>query len=55
LVEGERLPGRDFELPGDEIFTGDFFGYGVLDLEAGVHLHEEEFVGIVVENDWSLY
>ena len=51
LVLGERhLPaGRDDELPFDQILAGDRLGDGMLDLQAGVHLHEEE--GAVLVGD----
>ena len=43
LAEREGLAGGDAELPLDEVLAGDGLGDGVFDLEAGVHLHEEEF------------
>ena len=42
LVEPERLAGGDPELVGDEVATGHDLGHRVLDLEARVHLEEEE-------------
>ena len=42
LRERERLALRDLELPADEVGTGDALGDRMLDLEAGVHLQEEE-------------
>ncbi len=45
LGERERLAGRDPELPLDEVEPGDHLGDRVLDLQPGVHLHEEEGAG----------
>ena len=45
LVEGERLPRSDAQLPVDQVDAGDQFGDRVLDLKAGVHLHEKKLVG----------
>ena len=42
LGERERLAGRDADLLGDEVEAGDLLGHAVLDLQAGVHLEEEE-------------
>ena len=42
LRERERLARRDAELLGDEVEAGDLLGHAVLDLEARVHLEEEE-------------
>ena len=44
LAEREGFAGGDAELPLDEVLAGDGLGDGVFDLEAGVHLHEVEFV-----------
>ena len=45
LAERQRLPRGDAELPLDQVEPGDELGDGVLDLQARVHLHEEELVG----------
>eukprot|EP00128_Syssomonas_multiformis_P014383 Colp12_sorted_trinity150504_noHs@19408 len=42
LPQWECLPRRYLELPLDEVDTGDHLGDRVLDLQAGVHLHEVE-------------
>ena len=42
LGQRQRLPGGDAQLPFDEILAGDHLGDRVLDLQAGVHLHEVE-------------
>ena len=42
LAQRELLAGGDPELPLDEIDAGDHLGHRMLDLEAGVHLHEVE-------------
>ena len=39
-VERQRLAGRDPQLPLHQVEAGDQLGHRVLDLEAGVHLHE---------------
>ena len=44
----QRLAGGDAELPLDQVEAGDELGDGVFDLEAGVHLHEEEVVAWAV-------
>ena len=46
LRDGQRLTGGDPQLPLDEIQPGDQLGDRVLDLQPGVHLHEEELVGL---------
>jgi hypothetical protein len=48
LSKRERLPGGDAHLPVDEVDAGDHLGDGVFDLQPGVHLHEEELLGIGV-------
>ena len=35
----------------DEVYAGDHFGDRMFDLKAGVHLHEEEFIGPVGGHD----
>ena len=45
LREGERLAGGDPKLLLHEVDAGDELRHGVLDLEPGVHLDEEELVG----------
>ncbi len=47
LCDRERLATRDTDLPGHQIQAGDGFGHGVFDLQAGVHLHKEEFTARV--------
>ena len=44
-------PGGDAQLLGHEIDTGDPLGDRMLDLDAGVHLHEEEVAGVVVDKE----
>jgi hypothetical protein len=39
---------RDEALSADNIDPSNNFGHGVLDLDAGVHLNEEPFVGIKI-------
>ena len=51
LLESQLLPGRDAYLPLDQVESGDHFGDRVLDLQSGVHLHEEELVRAVGQND----
>ena len=41
----QRLARSDAQLPLDEILPGDRLGHGMLDLKAGVHLHEPDAVG----------
>ena len=41
---GQGLAGGDAQLLDDEVDPGDHLGDRMLDLEAGVHLEEEEFV-----------
>ncbi len=43
LADRQRLAAGDANLPGDQIEAGDGFGDRVLDLQAGIHFHEEEF------------
>ena len=45
------MAGRDEHLLLDEVDAGDHFGHRMLDLQAGVHLHEEELVGPVSGHD----
>src|SRR4051794_33406032 len=53
LREGERVPRRDGQLLSDEVAAGDHLGDRMLDLDAGVHLDEEEVavIGVVEELD----
>ena len=44
LGERQRLPRGDPKLPLDQVEAGDQLGDRVLDLQPGVHLHEEELV-----------
>jgi hypothetical protein len=47
VCDRQLFPGRDAHLLLDEIYAGDHLGERVLDLQPGVHLHEEELVGPV--------
>ena len=51
LILRQRQPaaGRDHELPFDQVLAGDRLGHRMLDLQAGVHLHEVE--GAVLVGD----
>ena len=40
LGQRQRLAGGHAQLPFDQIYAGDHFGHGMLDLQSGVHLHE---------------
>ena len=42
LGERQRLAGGDAQLPLDQVQAGDHLGHRMLDLQAGVHLHEVE-------------
>ena len=50
-VKVERLARRDAQLPLDEVESGHEFGHRVLDLQARVHLEEEELAVLVEELD----
>ena len=50
LLERQPLPGGDADLLLDDVDAGDEFGHRVLDLDARVHLEEEE-VALVVEQE----
>ncbi len=43
LTNRKRLAAGDANLPGNQIESGDGLGDRVLDLQAGIHFHEEEF------------
>ncbi len=45
LLERQRLPGGDPELPFDQVEAGHRFGHRMLDLEPRVHLEEVEVAG----------
>ena len=45
LRQRQRLAGGDAQLPFDQIEAGDHLGDRMLDLQAGVHLHEPDAVG----------
>ena len=47
LGQRQRLAASDANLPGHQVEAGDGFGDRVLDLQAGVHLHEEEVATLV--------
>ncbi len=47
LGDRQRLAPSDTNLPGDQIEAGDGFGDRMLDLQAGVHLHEEELAACI--------
>ena len=51
LGHRQRFARGDADLPLDEVDTGDHLGHGVLDLQAGVHLEEEELAVLVDELD----
>ena len=51
LRHRQRLAGGDADLPLDEVDAGDHLGDRVLDLQAGVHLEEEELAVLVDELD----
>ncbi len=51
LADGQLLPRGDPDLPLDQIPSGHHLGDRMLDLQPGVHLHEEELVGPVSRND----
>ena len=51
LGEAEGLARGHPELPLDQVEPGDELGHRVLDLEAGVHLQEEELPVLVEELD----
>jgi hypothetical protein len=51
LVVAEGFAGCDAELLAHEVDAGDRFGDGVLDLETGVDLEEEELAGVVVDEE----
>src|SRR4051812_33788262 len=42
LIQVHCLTGGDPDLPGEKVDSIDFFGYRMLDLNPGVHLHEIE-------------
>ncbi len=51
LRHRQRFSAGHADLPFDEIDAGDHLGDGVLDLQAGVHLEEEELAVLVDELD----
>ena len=51
LAVAERLAGGDAQLLTDEVDTRDLLGDGVLDLQPGVDLEEEELAGGVVDEE----
>ena len=51
LAHMQLLPRRNTDLPLDEVPTGDQFGDRMFDLKSGVHLHEEELIGLVGGHD----
>ena len=51
MGEPEGFARGDSQLLLDDVEPGDHLGDGVLDLQARVHLHEEELVGGVTGND----
>ena len=50
-TDGKLLAGGDPDLPLDEVPTGDHLRHRVFDLQAGVHLEEEELVGPIGRHD----
>ena len=51
LSDAEGFARRDAQLFGHEVEPGDQLGDGVFDLQARVHLHEEEVAGAVAGHD----
>ena len=51
LTETELLARRNAQLPFDQVEAGHRFGDRMLDLQPGIHLHEEEFAVGVQELD----
>ena len=51
MSEKQLMALGDPELGADEVDAGDLLGDGVLDLEAGVHLEEEELARVVVDQE----
>ena len=51
LRHRQGLAGRHADLPLDEVDAGDRLGHRVLDLQAGVHLEEEELAILIDELD----
>ena len=51
LTRGQGLPGRDAQLPFDQIMARDHFGDRVLDLQPRVHFHEKECISFGDELD----
>ena len=49
MREAKLLSGCDANLFAHQINAGDLFGYRVLNLQTGVHLHEEELAVLVQE------
>ena len=47
LTMRQLLSGRDQELITNQIDSGNQFRYGMLDLNAGVHLHEVEVLSFI--------
>ena len=47
LAQAKRPAFGDADLFGDQIDTGDGFGDRVLNLESGVHLHEEKVLCVI--------
>ena len=50
-MKSSASPDGDAQLPLDEVESGDQLGDGVLDLQSGVHLEEEELAVLVEELD----
>ena len=46
LLERQRLPGGDPELPFDQVEAGDGFSHRMLDLQPRIHLEEVEVAGV---------
>src|SRR4029077_3043881 len=51
LLERKRRARGDADLLDDEVDAGDHLGHGMLDLEPGIHLDEEELPALVQELD----
>ncbi len=53
LETREPVPGRNFELPLDEVRPSDHFCDGMLDLEPGIHFHKVVLVCVGVKNEFD--
>jgi len=53
LSNRQFMAGSHFQLPFDQVKASHFFSDTVLNLEAGVHLHEVELVRVSVEDEFN--